>query len=106
MIMTKISRICLLQWVRCASHKTALKSVRFQLTSIFSRSQRIAASEAESNFKNMLDATESRERETARERDELRKRNRQVRLAELRGGKFLSWVELDRRNPAANAMST
>ena len=52
----------------------------------------------------MLEDTESKERDSAQERIDARKRNRQVRLAELRGGKYLPWVELDRRNPAPNGM--
>lgn len=68
-------------------------------------SQAITAIEAESDAKSMIDDGEHNERESAHARNDMRKRNRQVRLAELRGGKYLSWVELNRRNPAPNPLA-
>lgn len=65
----------------------------------------ITAIEAESDAKSMIDDGEHNERESAHARNDMRKRNRQVRLAELRGGKYLSWVELNRRNPAPNPLA-
>lgn len=52
-----------------------------------------------------IEEGEHQEREKARERDDLRKRNRQERLAQLRGGKFLNWVDLNRRNPEPNPLA-
>jgi|SRR6056300_575611 hypothetical protein len=67
--------------------------------------QAITAIEAESDAKSMIDDGEHNERESAHARNDVRKRNRQVRLAELRGGKYMSWVELNRRNPAPNPLA-
>lgn len=51
-----------------------------------------------------LENAEKRTRETASERDDARRRARQERLHVLRGGAPLSWVELDRLNPAPDDM--
>lgn len=53
---------------------------------------------------NRLEAAQKRERESAGERDDARRRARQERLHVLRGGAPLSWVELDRLNPAVDDM--
>ena len=51
-----------------------------------------------------LENAEKRIRESASERDDARRRARQERLHVLRGGSPLSWVELDRLNPAVDDM--
>lgn len=51
-----------------------------------------------------LESAEKRTRETASERDDTRRRARHERLHVLRGGAPLSWVELDRLNPAVDDM--
>ena len=51
-----------------------------------------------------LEHAEKRVRESASERDDARRRARQERLHVLRGGAPLSWVELDRLNPAVDDM--
>jgi len=50
------------------------------------------------------DQEEKQEREKLKGRDEVRRRQRQERLHELRGGQHLSWVMLDRMNPAVDEM--
>jgi hypothetical protein len=51
-----------------------------------------------------LEGAEKRELESADERDDVRRRTRQERLHVLRGGAPLSWVDLDRLNPAVDDM--
>ncbi|CEF98972.1 Tetratricopeptide repeat [Ostreococcus tauri] len=65
----------------------------------------IARREALSDVTSRIEEGEHQEREKARERDDLRKRSRQERLAQLRGGKFLNWVDLNRRNPEPNPLA-
>jgi len=62
------------------------------------------ALEAKDAVAKALEAPEKRSRDTAAERDDARRRARQERLHVLRGGTPLSWVELDRLNPAMDDM--
>ncbi len=60
--------------------------------------------EAKEASARQVEGAEKRERAGANERDDVRRRTRQERLHVLRGGKPLSWVELDRLNPAVDDM--
>jgi hypothetical protein len=60
--------------------------------------------EAKEACSRRLEGAEKRERESASERDDVRRRTRQERLHVLRGGAPLSWVDLDRLNPAVDDM--
>jgi hypothetical protein len=62
------------------------------------------ALEAKEACARRLEGAEKRERDAADERDDVRRRTRQERLHVLRGGAPLSWVDLDRLNPAVDDM--
>lgn len=66
--------------------------------------QQHALQEDKSKVTRTLEQAEKVQRETAQERDDARRRARQERLHVLRGGHALSWVVLDRLNPAADIM--
>ncbi len=60
--------------------------------------------EAKESSTRALETAERRLRDGATESEDVRRRTRQERLHVLRGGAPLSWVELDRLNPAVDDM--
>jgi hypothetical protein len=60
--------------------------------------------EHKSQVTRAVESADKSQREAAQERDDARRRRRQERLHVLRGGQPLSWVELDRLNPAVDTM--
>ena len=60
--------------------------------------------EHKSQVTRAVESADKSQREAAQERDDARRRRRQERLHVLRGGKPLSWVELDRLHPAMDSM--
>lgn len=66
--------------------------------------QQHALQENKSRATSAVEQAEKCQREAAQERDDARRRTRQERLHVLRGGQPMSWVELDRLNPAVDMM--
>jgi len=60
--------------------------------------------EAKDSARAALEHSEKVERDGFTERDEARKRARQERLNQLRGGEYKPWVQLDRENPKYDEM--
>lgn len=60
--------------------------------------------EGKRDMTNRIEAAEKQERDNAQERDDIRKRNRQERLAQLRGNAYRNWVYLERDNPSEDPL--